>query len=139
MKLDPAHLTPHDCRAILFMMDIKKRAEVQRAFLEETLDTRVVANPTYDKQGKSPCDEGTRITELATIKRWLTSISSGSQNFFWLTGDPGCGKSAITASIARDCKDDGTLWAQFYINRNNGETTDPNSYFPTIARQLADR
>ena len=120
-------------------MEIKKQAEVRRAFLKETLDRRIVANPTYDEQGKNPCDEGTRIVELTNIKKWLTSISSGSQNFLWLTGDPGCGKSAITASIARDCKDDGTLWAQFFINRNNRETTDPNSYFPTIARQLADR
>jgi len=120
-------------------METKKQAEVRRAFLEQTLDKGVVTNPTYDKQGKNPCDEGTRIVELANIKRWLTSISSDSQNFLWLTGDPGCGKSAITASIARDCKDNGTLWAQFFINRNNRETTDPNSYFPTIARQLADR
>ena len=112
--------------------------KTQATFLEKTLDRRVVANPTYDEQGKNPCDEGTRIVELAEIKKWLTSISSGSQNFLWLTGDPGCGKSAITASIARDCKDNGTLWAQFFINRNNRETTDPNSYFPTIARQLAD-
>jgi len=120
-------------------MEMKKQAEVRRAFLEKTLDRGVVANPTYDKQGKNPCDEGTRIAELANLRKWLTSISSGSQNFLWLTGDPGCGKSAITASIARDCKDNGTLWAQFFINRNNRETTDPNSYFPTIARQLADR
>ena len=120
-------------------MEMKKQAEVRRAFLEKTLDRRVVTNPTYDEQGKNPCDEGTRIAELANIRKWLTSISSASQNFLWLTGDPGCGKSAITASIARDCKDDCTLWAQFFINRNNRETTDPNSYFPTIARQLADR
>ena len=77
--------------------------KTQATFLEKTLDRRVVANPTYDEQGKNPCDEGTRIVELAEIKKWLTSISSGSQNFLWLTGDPGCGKSAITASIARDC------------------------------------
>jgi len=120
-------------------MEMKKQTQVRRAFLEKTLDRRVVANPTYDEQGKYPCDEGTRIAELADIKKWLNSISSDSQNFLWLTGDPGCGKSAITASVTRHCKDNGTLWAQFFINRNNRETTDPNSYFPTIARQLADR
>jgi len=76
---------------------------------------------------------------LADITKWLYSISPGSQNFLWLTGDPGSGKSAVTASLARDCKKKDILWAQFFINRNNVETTDPNSYFPSIARQLADR
>jgi len=113
--------------------------EARRAFLEGTLDRRVVAYPTYDEQGKLPCDEGTRIEVLKDITKWLYSISPGSQNFLWLTGDPGSGKSAVTASLARDCKNKDILWAQFFINRNNVETTDPNSYFPSIARQLADR
>ena len=120
-------------------MEMRKQAEARRAFLEGTLDRRVVAYPTYDEQGKLPCDEGTRIEVLADITKWLYSISPGSQNFLWLTGDPGSGKSAITASLARDCKKKDILWAQFFINRNNVETTDPNSYFPSIARQLADR
>ena len=120
-------------------METKKQVEVQWDFLETTLDRHVVAKSTYNEQGKYPCDEGTRIAELANIKKWLNSISSDSQNFLWLTRDPGCGKSAITASVTRHCKDNGTLWAQFFINQNNRETTDPNSYFPTIARQLADR
>jgi Cdc6-like AAA superfamily ATPase len=64
-------------------------------------------------------------------------VSESSQSFLWLTGDPGSGKSAITASIARECKDAGILWAQYSINRNNADTTDPKSYFPSIARQLA--
>ena len=118
-------------------MEMRKQAEARRAFLEGTLDRRVVAYPTYDEQGKLPCDEGTRIEVLTDITKWLYSISPGSQNFLWLTGDPGSGKSAITASLARDCKKKDILWAQFFINRNNVETTDPNSYFPSIARQLA--
>jgi hypothetical protein len=75
---------------------------------------------------------------LATIKEWVNDLSEGSQNFFWLTGDPGSGKSAITASFARDCKDSGVLWAQFFINRNNESTTNPQFYFPTIACQMAE-
>jgi hypothetical protein len=51
----------------------------------------------------------------------------------------GSGKSAISASIARDCKDARILSAQFFINRKNVDTTNPKSYFPSIARQLADR
>lgn len=97
-----------------------------------------VANPTYDHQGKQPCDEGTRAEVLAEIIDWINDHSEESRGFLWLTGDPGAGKSAITASIARACKDDGTLWAQFFINRNNEETTNPKLYFPSIARQFID-
>jgi Cdc6-like AAA superfamily ATPase len=102
------------------------------------LHNRTVSNATYDEQGKQPCDADTRTAILADIDLWIHDFSEGSQSFLWLTGDPGSGKSAITASVARECKNAGTLWAQFFINRNNADTTDPRSYFPSIARQLAD-
>lgn len=38
--------------------------------------------------------------------------------------------------MAIHCKEESIPWAQFFINRNNVETTDPNSPFPSIARQL---
>ncbi|KAF9458879.1 hypothetical protein BDZ94DRAFT_1150012, partial [Collybia nuda] len=85
------------------------------------------------------CDAGTRVEVTRDIISWIYDTTRGSQNFLWLTGDPGCGKSTITASIARDCKDKHILWAQFFINRKNDETTKPNSYFPSIARQFSDR
>ncbi|RDB15677.1 hypothetical protein Hypma_003935 [Hypsizygus marmoreus] len=119
-------------------MNTYRDDDTRRAFLADKLASHTVANPTYDQQGKQPCDEGTRVEVLANIIKWIEDTSDYSQNFLWLTGDPGCGKSAITASIARECKDRHILWAQFFINRNNVDTTDPNSYFPTIARQLAD-
>ena len=99
-------------------------------WLSRIRHTTTKANP--------PCDEDTRVGTLSDIKRWVDDISSGSQNFFWLTGDPGCGKSAITASLARYCKDSRTLWAQFFVNRNNEATTNPRFYFPSIARQMAE-
>lgn len=120
-------------------MERRKQAEARRRFLSETLTPHTVANPTYTHQGKQPCDTDTRVEVLADIGRWVLDISSKSRNFLWLTGDPGCGKSAVTASIARECKDKHILWAQFFINRNNDDTTKPNSYFPSIARQFADR
>ncbi|KZP28054.1 hypothetical protein FIBSPDRAFT_273943 [Athelia psychrophila] len=99
---------------------------------------KTVADPTYVHQGKRPCDEETRVEILAEIMEWRNDKSDESQGFLWLTGEPGAGKSAITASIARACKDDGTLWAQLFINRNNVKTTDPRLYFPSIARQFID-
>src|SRR5258708_9288681 len=124
-------------RSILDHLDEAKAAEERERFLQQTLFKVALSSTTYDDQGKPPCDEDTRVEILADIKRWVDDISSGSQNFFWLTGDPGCGKSAITASLARYCKDSGTLWAQFFINRNNEATTNPRCYFPSIARQMA--
>ena len=113
-----------------------KAAEERERFLKETLFKVALSNTAYDDQGKPPCDEDTRVEILADIKRWVDNVSAESQNFFWLTGDPGCGKSAITASLARHCKDSGNLWAQFFINRNNEATTNPRVYFPSIARQM---
>jgi len=105
--------------------------------MKKTLFPQTVAEPTYVQQGKAPCEADTRVEVLADIRSWIDDISASSQNFLWLTGDPGCGKSAITASIAQTCKDRNELAAQFFINRNNAETTNPNLYFPSIARQLA--
>jgi hypothetical protein len=123
------------------ILDHLKRNQLQnerRHFLERTLYPYVVRNAGYNHQGKIPCDPETRVEILATIKEWVNDTSEGSKNFFWLTGDPGSGKSAITASFARECKDSGALWAQFFINRNNESTTNPRSYFPTIACQMAE-
>ncbi|KAG6816851.1 hypothetical protein H0H87_002337 [Tephrocybe sp. NHM501043] len=119
-------------------IEMQKQTEARRLFLSQNLSPRVVTNPMYDQQGKLPCDEDTRTQVLEDIRNWVNDISPESPNFLWLTGDPGCGKSAITASIARECKDRNILWGQYFINRNNIETTDPNSYFPSIARQFAD-
>ncbi|KZP32088.1 hypothetical protein FIBSPDRAFT_1037178 [Athelia psychrophila] len=117
-------------------LDARERARARETYLAQML--KAVADPTYTNQGKLPCDEETRVEVLAGIMEWRNDKSDESQAFLWLTGDPGAGKSAITASIARACKDDGTLWAQFFINRNNVETTDPRLYFPSIARQFID-
>ncbi|KZP32455.1 hypothetical protein FIBSPDRAFT_944011 [Athelia psychrophila] len=117
-------------------LDALEEARARDAFLTQKLHT--VAEPTYTHQGKLPCDKETRVEVLAEIMKWRDDKSDESLGFLWLTGEPGAGKSAITASIARACKDDGTLWAQFFINRNNAETTDPRLYFPSIARQFID-
>ncbi|KAG6853960.1 hypothetical protein C0991_012106 [Blastosporella zonata] len=112
--------------------------KARRETLHRALDPHTAARPTYDQQGKLPCDAGSRTEVLETIRRWIHDHSDKSQNFLWLTGDPGCGKSAVTTTIAQEGKDGRFLWAQYFINRNLEHTTDPNMYFPTIARQLSD-
>ena len=117
----------------------RELSDERRRYLEKTLNPDIALRRTaYDDQGKPPCDEDTRVDILADITTWVNDVSPHSQNFFWLTGDPGCGKSAITASLARYCKGAGTLWAQIFINRNNESTTNPRVYFPSIAHQFAE-
>ena len=93
---------------------------------------------TYHIQNKFPCDPGTRKQLLEEIMNWICDISEDSPSFFWLSGDPGVGKSAVTASTARECKRRKILWAQFFINRNDASTTDPQLYFPSIVKQMSE-
>ncbi|KAG6816564.1 hypothetical protein H0H87_004924 [Tephrocybe sp. NHM501043] len=116
----------------------RQEAQVRRQFLKTFLYPKTTTNVAYDQQEKVPCDDDTRTEVLAEIREWINDVSHSSRNFLWLTGDPGCGKSAVTASVARECKDRKILWAQLFINRNIIDTTNPNLYFPSIARQLAD-
>src|SRR5258705_9216907 len=111
--------------------------EHRRRHLDDALNPKIaLRNTAYDDQGKLPCDADTRVDILADITKWVNDVSPKSQNFLWMTGDPGSGKSAIAASLAQYCKDEGILWAQFFINRNNEATTNPRVYFPSIARQM---
>jgi len=68
---------------------------------------------------------------------WINDISDTARCFFWLSGDPGIGKSAVTASIAKECKRRRVLWAQYFINRNDARTVDPQFFFPSIAQQMS--
>ena len=92
---------------------------------------------TYEYQKKYPCDPGTRKDILADIMEWTTDISPTARCFFWMSGDPGVGKSAITASIAKESKRRKVLWAQLFINRNDVRTVDPRFFFPSIAQQMS--
>jgi DNA replication protein DnaC len=114
-------------------MEVQQQ-EARRQFLSQMLSKCVVANATYDDQGEQPCDSDTRIDVLADIRQWASDISEHTYSFLWLTGKPGCGKSAVTASVARECKDLRLLWAQFFINRNIEEAANPAFFHCSPAR-----
>jgi hypothetical protein len=103
------------------------------AFIKQELAPYIAANSGYREQKKEFCSPGTRKEPLAEIKEWL--LSTKAPHFLWLTGEPGAGKSTITATVCKNHKS--TLWAQFFINRNEENTTDPKFFFPSIALQLA--
>ncbi|KAG6877181.1 hypothetical protein C0993_009579, partial [Termitomyces sp. T159_Od127] len=112
----------------------------RKRFIDENLRSYTVQDSTYIAQKKQPCYPDTRMEILQEIEDWIDDRSEvSSKNFLWLVGPPGCGKSAITASIVDKCKSERILGAQFFINRNNHDTTNPNCYFPTVARELARR
>jgi hypothetical protein len=115
----------------------KKLADEKWQFLASTLSSRAIDRVSYVDQNKRPCAPDTRMEILGDIKKWSCDVSDDSQRLLWLTGIPGAGKSAITASFARDLNDAGCLWAQFFINRNDARTLKPASIFPSIALQLA--
>ncbi|KAG6904965.1 hypothetical protein DXG01_005924 [Tephrocybe rancida] len=116
---------------------ILKEQKRQKA-LEEELGPWTIPNATYSLQNRNPCSAGTRMEILDMIETWLDDHSEGtSKNFLWLVGPPGCGKSAIMASVVRKCKSRHIAAAQFFINRNDPNTTNPIKYFPTVMQEVA--
>jgi hypothetical protein len=121
-------------------------------FIRTTLRMRQSTQATYLMQYKDECHEATRDQILLRLNEWL-SIPSESERCWWITGQPGVGKSAIAVTVA-DClrarrpisayatAEDGyvpkaTLCGQFFINHTLPETADPRNIFPTIALDLA--
>jgi hypothetical protein len=121
-------------------------------FIKNTLQTRLTTQATYTKQNKDECHEATRDRVLLQLSEWLT-IPSETERCWWITGQPGVGKSAIAITVA-DClrakhpisanstAEDGyvakaTLYGQFFVNHTLSDTADPRNIFPTIALDLA--
>ena len=109
-------------------------------FITETLGDRVIPQARYDSKGQKEreCYEGTRKEVLEDIQLWAQPPSdTGTKNCWWITGKPGVGKSTIGAKVAEIFEDEKSLYAQYFVTRNIGVTTDPDNIFPTMARQLA--
>ncbi|KAF8316989.1 uncharacterized protein EI90DRAFT_2869836, partial [Cantharellus anzutake] len=69
----------------------------------------------------------------------LNHLRDANNQFVWLRGSPGTGKTAISLSIASTLKAEGTLAASFFWDKNQkGTGLDSLKLFPsTLARQLA--
>ncbi|KAG6905618.1 hypothetical protein DXG01_001675 [Tephrocybe rancida] len=110
----------------------------RRRFLEDELQARTIKDPSFPAQNKKTCRPGTRDKIIQEIKDWIND-QDVSQNFLWIVGPPGCGKSALAASIAEHCQSQKYLGAQYFINHANNNTTNPLYYFPTVIRDLYKR
>jgi hypothetical protein len=121
-------------------------------FIRTTLHIRLSPQATYMKQRKDECHEATRDRILLQLDEWL-STPSEAERCWWITGQPGVGKSAIAITVA-DClraqrpvsanaivegghAPRATLFGQFFINHSLSDTADPDNIFPTIALELA--
>jgi hypothetical protein len=121
-------------------------------FIRKTLQPRLATQATYMRQHKDGCHEVTRDRILLQLNKWLT-VPSETERCWWITGQPGVGKSATAITVA-DCLrarrpisakataeggyvPKATLFSQFFINHTLPETADPHNIFPTIALDLA--
>ncbi|KAG8983878.1 hypothetical protein FRB93_006908, partial [Tulasnella sp. JGI-2019a] len=84
---------------------------------------------------KPPCLDGTRVSLLKWITKWIDHPSDDSGCILCLIGAAGRGKSSVGASVAQDERASKHLGADFYFtvdqqDRNEGA-------IPVLARQLA--
>jgi WD40 repeat protein len=85
------------------------------------------------------CLPGTRETILSDIKSWIHSTREDVPRVFWLSGNPGTGKSAISHTIAKWFDELGCLVACFCFDCTRGADRLHEKILSTIARDLSDR
>ncbi|KAK5129249.1 hypothetical protein LTR08_003714 [Meristemomyces frigidus] len=81
------------------------------------------------------------LAKLITAKNATydgTSKMSGKR-IFWLHGMAGTGKSTLSRTVAQVLEDEGRLGATFFFKRGQVDRSHASLFFPTIARQLADK
>jgi hypothetical protein len=95
---------------------------------------------TYDSsaEGSLPrCLPGTRIELLRRIYTWKGDALG--KRIFWLCGKAGIGKSTISRTVAEALDKDERLGASFFFKRGRADRSHAKLFFPTIAKQLADK
>ncbi|KAG8979716.1 hypothetical protein FRB93_009891 [Tulasnella sp. JGI-2019a] len=95
----------------------------------------LLGNGDSGSSKKLPCIDGTRVSLLNWITRWIEEPSNDGKRSLCLIGAAGRGKSSVGASVAEQERRLGRLGAEFYFivdqqDRNEG-------VIPVLARQLA--
>ncbi|KAJ6597501.1 WD40-repeat-containing domain protein [Mycena vulgaris] len=115
-----------------------EQVEKHRQELDDVFGPAIAENSTFTSQSKEFCYGTTRSEILQDIRTWALDVAESSPRVLWLSGMPGSGKSVITSTVAKMFDEEGVLGAQFFISRTQAyeRTTNPNTLFPTIAKQL---
>jgi hypothetical protein len=83
----------------------------------------------------SGCLEGTREDLLIDLIRWYQNPDAPS--FYWLTGGPGTGKSAVSVTACEKFSELQVLIASFFISRDRESCNKMDRVFTTIAHRLS--
>ncbi|KFY86462.1 hypothetical protein V500_07608 [Pseudogymnoascus sp. VKM F-4518 (FW-2643)] len=92
---------------------------------------------SHQDEHNAACLENTRVDEQRQIAKWAEDPHS--KCIFWLNGMAGTGKSTISRSVAKTCKEKGLLGASFFFKRGESDRGNARRFFTTIAAQLAIR
>ncbi|CCA76476.1 related to WD40-repeat protein (notchless protein) [Serendipita indica DSM 11827] len=85
----------------------------------------------------NPCNPGTRVAVLDTIRRW--GEGEFSEPIFWLCDIAGSGKSTVSTSMVTTWKEAGLLGGQFFFSMTASEESTIAKMCPTFARQMFER
>ncbi|KAF7972073.1 hypothetical protein HWV62_19147 [Athelia sp. TMB] len=83
------------------------------------------------------CLPGTRLSILSILDTWARG--AGSERICLLEGVAGCGKTAVSHTIAEKLHAAGLLACAFFFSRNTASRSSPKNLFATLVRGLANR
>ncbi|KAF7979500.1 hypothetical protein HWV62_42054 [Athelia sp. TMB] len=84
---------------------------------------------------KLTCLPGTRVAMLSNLAAW--SHRTGSKRICWVKDVAGSGKTSVLHTIAQALQREGRLLSSFFFSRGTSSRNNPQTLFPTIARDLA--
>lgn len=92
----------------------------------------------YDDRGQitTRCLEGTRKQLLGSIKCWLHDGTTHNQ-FFWLEGMAGTGKSTVAKTVAAELAAPQFAVGSFFFQRGGGDCSKASNVVDTFVLQLA--
>ncbi|KAG8989748.1 hypothetical protein FRB94_014060 [Tulasnella sp. JGI-2019a] len=111
--------------------------EQQRKQQETEIDRLIalLGNGDSGSSKKPPCLDGTRVSLLKWITRWIEEPSDNNRRGLCLIGAAGRGKSSVGASVAQQERESKRLGDEFFFAVDQQDRNE--MVIPVLARQLA--